>query len=153
MLFLLPIACWPKPVSLPAPSSLALKHATAAGIAAADEQRAQANYANYANNFIPSDGRRWPGMVLWVPALLENAALRSSISRASRRCFHFELHDFLKCCAFRQTPGLAQQKRPAKPGHPNTSSPTLNLEVEQRLTRLKDTEAEAQKKSSAVGTG
>src|SRR5438309_2318025 len=53
LLFLLPTSLLAQPVTLKRAVELALKHATATDIAAADEQRAFAAYRELRNNFIP----------------------------------------------------------------------------------------------------
>ena len=53
VLFLPPAALLAEPLTLRQAVELALKHATAAGISAADEQHASASYRELRNSYIP----------------------------------------------------------------------------------------------------
>src|SRR5437879_6637203 len=95
-LILAPGSLLAEPVTLRHAVELALKHATATDIAAADEQRAFAAYRELRNNFIPQltagAGLGWSH---GFPLSLEGAAPSLFNLTAQSPLYHFELRDFL----------------------------------------------------------
>ena len=96
-LILLPGSLLAEPVTLRHAVELALKHATASSIAAADEQRAFANYRELRNNFIPQvTAGAGLGWSYGFPLSLEGAAPSLFNITAQSALYHFELKDFLR---------------------------------------------------------
>src|SRR5216684_8113450 len=96
LLLLLPTSLRAEPVTLKHAVELALKHATTSGIAAADEQRAFANYRELHNNYIPQvTAGAGLGWSYGFPLSLEGAAPSLFNINAQSPLWHFEMHDFL----------------------------------------------------------
>jgi len=152
LLFVLPTSLLAETIPLKRMVELALKHATSADIAAADEQRADANYRELHNTFIPQvttgAGLGWS---YGFPLSLEGAAPSLFNLTAQSPLFHFELHDFLG--AARADSAAASLRRKDQRNHIIQDTVLSYAELqkwEQRLVRLKDTDAEAQKMQAAV---
>src|ERR1700674_2455216 len=96
LLTLLPTTLFAEPVTLRHAVELALKHATTSSIAAADEQRAFANYRELRNNFIPqATAGAGLGSSYGFPLSLERAAPSLSNITAQSPVYHFKLKDCL----------------------------------------------------------
>src|SRR3984893_15925700 len=95
-LILLPGYLLPEPVTLKHAVELALKHATAYSIAAADEQRAFANYRELRNTIIPQvTAGAGLGWSYGFPLSLEGAAPSLLNVTAQSPLYHFDLKDYL----------------------------------------------------------
>src|ERR1700719_2577018 len=96
-LILLPGSLLAEPVTLRHAVELALKHATASSIAAADEQRAFASYRELRNNFIPQvTAGAGLGWSYGFPLSLEGAAPSLFSINAQSPLYHFELKELLR---------------------------------------------------------
>src|SRR5260370_2379672 len=141
-----------EPVTLRHAVELALKHATAYSIAAADEQRAFANYRELRNNFIPQvTAGAGLGWSYGLPLSLEGAAPSLFNVNAQSPLYHFELKDFLGA-ARGETAGASLRTKDARSQviQATVLSYAELQKWEQRLVRLRDTEADAQKMQGAV---
>jgi len=97
VLILLPGTLLAEPITLRRAVELALKHATASSIAAADEQRAFANYRELRNNWIPQvTAGAGLGWSYGFPLSLEGAAPSLFNVSGQSPIYHFELKDFLR---------------------------------------------------------
>jgi len=152
LLFVLPTSLLAETIPLKRMVELALKHATSADIAAADEQRADANYRELHNTFIPQvttgAGLGWS---YGFPLSLEGAAPSLFNLTAQSPLFHFELHDFLGAARADSAAASLRRKDQRNQIIQDTVLSYAELQKwEQRLVRLKDTDAEAQKMQAAV---
>jgi outer membrane protein TolC len=151
-MILLPLCGWAEPVALRHMVELALKHATTGDIAAADEQRAFANYRELRNNFIPQmTAGAGLGWTYGFPLSLEGAAPSLFNVTAQSPLLHFEMRDFL--AAARADSTVATLRRTDQRNQVIQDTVLSYAELrkwEQRLLRLKDTETDAQKMQAAV---
>jgi outer membrane protein TolC len=152
LLFLLPTSLLAEPVPLRHMVELALKHATATDIAAADEQHAFASYRELRNNIIPQvtvgAGLGWS---YGFPLSLEGAAPSLFNVTAQSPLYHFELHDFLNAArAETRVASLHKNDQRAQVIQDVVLSYAELQKWEQRLARLKDTGADSQKMQAAV---
>src|ERR1700682_4828454 len=141
-----------EPVTLKHAVELALKHATASSIAAADEQRAFANYRELRNNFIPQvTAGAGLGWSYGFPLSLEGAAPSLLNVNAQSPLYDFELKDFLGA-ARAETAGASLRTKDARNQviQDTVLSYAELQKWEQRLVRLRETEADAQKMQAAV---
>ena len=152
LLLLLPTSLLAQPVTLKHAVELALKHATAADIAAADEQRAFAAYRELRNNFIPQlTAGSGLGYSYGFPLSLEGAAPSLFNLTAQSPLYHFELHDFLGAARAETTAATLHKKDQRNQLIQDTVLTYAELlKWEQRLSRLKETEADSQKTQAAV---
>src|ERR1700730_6584687 len=96
LLLMLPASLRAETVTLRRAVELALKHATASGIAAADEQRAFANYRELRNTIIPQvTAGAGLGWSYGFPLSLEGAAPSLLNVTAQSPLYHFDLKDYL----------------------------------------------------------
>jgi outer membrane protein TolC len=151
-LILLPLCGWAEPVPLRRMVELALKHATTADIAAADEQHAFANYRELRNNFIPQlTAGAGLGWTYGFPLSLEGAAPSLFNVTAQSPLLHFEMRDFLAAARADTKVATLHRKDQRDQVIQDTVLSYAELQKwEQRLLRLKDTEADAQKMQAAV---
>src|SRR3982074_621194 len=152
-LLLLPTSLLAEPVTLKHAVELALKHATGSGIAAAEEQHAFAADRELRNNFIPEvTAGAGLGWSYGFPLSLEGAAPSLFNINAQSPLYHFELQDFLKA-ARAETAGASLRSKDQR--NQVTQDTVLSYaelqKWEQRLTGLRETEADAQKMQAAVG--
>jgi outer membrane protein TolC len=152
LLLLLPASLLAETVPLRRMVELALKHATTADIAAADEQHAQANYRELRNSVIPQvTAGAGLGWSYGFPLSLEGAAPSLFNVTAQSPLFHFEMHDFLSAARADTTVASLNRKDQRNQVIQDTVLSYAELQKwEQRLLRLKDTEADAQKMQTAV---
>lgn len=152
LLLLLPASLLAETVPLRRMVELALKHATSADIAAADEQRAQANYRELRNSVIPQvTAGAGLGYSYGFPLSLEGAAPSLFNVTAQSPLFHFEMHDYLGAARADTTVASLNKKDQRNQIIQDTVLSYAELQKwEQRLARLKDTEADAQKMQAAV---
>ena len=152
LLFLLPTSLLAQPVTLKHAVELALKHATAADIAAADEQRALAHYRELRNSFVPQvttgAGLGWS---YGFPLSLEGAAPSLFNINAQSPLFHFEMHDFLGAARAETTgASLRSQDQRNQIIQDTVLSYAELAKWEQRLSRLRDVQAATEQMENAV---
>lgn len=152
LLLLLPTSLLAQPVTLKHVVELALKHATASDIAAADEQRALAHYRELRNNFIPQvttgAGLGWS---YGFPLSLEGAAPSLFNINAQSPLFHFELHDFLEAARAETAGASLRSKEQRNQIIQDTVLSYAELaKWEQRLARLRDVQAATELMEKAV---
>ena len=152
LLFLLPGSLLAEPVTLKHAVELALKHATAADIAAADEQRAFAAYRELRNNFIPQlTAGAGLGWSYGFPLSLEGAAPSLFNLTAQSPIYHFELHDFLGAARAETAAATLRKKDQRNQIIQDTVLTYAQLQKwEKRLSRLKETETDSGKMQAAV---
>src|SRR5258708_302142 len=152
LLLLLPTALRAEPVTLKHAVELALKHATTSGIAAADEQRAFANYRELHNSYIPQvTAGAGLGWSYGFPLSLEGAAPSMLNINAQSPLYHFELKDFLGAARAETAGASLHNKDQRNQVIQDTVLSYAELQKwEQRLARLRETEADAQKMQAAV---
>src|SRR6202045_2293659 len=110
-LILLPGSLLAEPVTLRHAVELALKHAMASSIAAADEQRAFASYRELRNNFIPQvTAGAGLGWSYGFPLSLEGAAPSLFNINAQSPLYHFEFKDFLRAARAETTEASLRSK-------------------------------------------
>src|SRR5260370_32387446 len=141
-----------EPVTLRHAVELALKHATAYSIAAADEQRAFANYRELRNNFIPQvTAGAGLGWSYGFPLSLEGAAPSLFNINAQSPIYHFELQDFLRAARAEIAGSSLRSKDQRNQVIQDTVLSYAELRKwEQRLARLRETEDDAQEMQAAV---
>src|SRR5258707_6687066 len=141
-----------EPVTLRHAVELALKHATAYSIAAADEQRAFANYRELRNNFIPQvTAGAGLGWSYGFPLSLEGAAPSLFNINAQSPLYHFELKDFLRAGRAETAGASLRSKDQRNQVIQDTVLSYAELQKwEQRLAGLRETEADAQRMQAAV---
>jgi outer membrane protein TolC len=151
-LLLLPAYGWADPVPLRHMVELALKHATTVDIAAADEQHAFATYRELRDSFIPQlTAGAGLGWTYGFPLSLEGAAPSLFNITAQSPLLHFEMRDFLAAARTDKAVATLRRKDQRDQVIQDTVLSYAELQKwEQRLLRLKDTEADAQKMQSAV---
>lgn len=152
LLFLLPTSLLAQPVTLKRAVELALKHATATDIAAADEQRAFAAYRELRNNFIPQlTAGAGLGWSYGFPLSLEGAAPSLFNLTAQSPLYHFELRDFLGAARSETTAATLRKKDQRNQVIQDTVLTYAELlKWEQRLSRLKETAADSEQTEAAV---
>ncbi|MGA8763894.1 MAG: TolC family protein, partial [Candidatus Sulfotelmatobacter sp.] len=152
VLLLLPASLLAETVPLKRMVELALKHATSAELAAADEQIAGANYRELRNSYIPQvttgNGLGWS---YGFPLSLEGAAPSLFNLTAQSPLFHFELRDFLGAARADSAAASLRGKDQRNQIIQDTVLSYVELQKwEQRLLRLKESDADAQKMQAAV---
>lgn len=141
-----------EPVPLRQMVELALKHATTAGIAVAEEQRALANYRELRNNFIPQAtlgaGLGWS---YGFPLSLEGAAPSLFNINAQSPLLHFEMRDFLGAARAETVGASLRTKDQRNQVIQDTVLSYAELaKWEQRLARLREVQAASEKMEEAV---
>jgi outer membrane protein TolC len=152
LLLLLPTSLRAEPVTLKHAVELALKHATTSGIAAADEQRAFASYRELHNSYIPQvTAGAGLGWSYGFPLSLEGAAPSLFNISAQSPLYHFELKDFLGAARAETAGASLHNKDQRNQVIQDTVLSYAELQKwEQRLARLRETEADEQKMQAAV---
>src|SRR5207302_370946 len=152
LLFLLPTSLLAQPVTLKRAVELALKHATATDIAAADEQRAFAAYRELRNNFIPQlTAGAGLGWSYGFPLSLEGAAPSLFNINAQSPLWHFEMHDFLGAARAETAGASLRTKDQRNQVIEDTVLSYAELaKWEQRLARLREAQAASEKMEAAV---
>jgi outer membrane protein TolC len=152
LFLLLPTSLLAEPVTLKHAVELALKHATAADIAAADEQRAFANYHELHNAFIPQiTAGAGLGWSYGFPLSLEGAAPSLFNVNAQSPVYHFELRDFLGAARSEINAATLRKKDQRNQIIQDTVLTYAELQKwEKRLSRLKETAADSEKMQAAV---
>jgi len=141
-----------EPVSLKRVVELALAHATGAAIAAADEQRASATYRELHNNYVPqvSTGAGL-GYSYGFPLALEGSAPALFNINAQSALLNPSLRDFMH--AAKVDSAVASLKTKDQRNQVIQDAALSYAELakwEQRLARLQETEAAANKMQEAV---
>jgi outer membrane protein TolC len=149
---LLPSSLLAEPVSLKRVVELALAHATGAGIAAADEQRAAAGYRELRSNYIPqlSTGAGL-GYSYGFPLALEGSAPALFNVNAQSALLNPSLRDFI--LAAKADSAVASMKTKDERNQIIQDAALSYAELakwEQRLAKLQETEADANKMQAAV---
>jgi len=149
---LLPSSLLAEPVSLKRVVELALSHATGAGIAAADEQRAAAGYRELRNNYIPqlSTGAGL-GYSYGFPLALEGSAPALFNINTQSALLNPSLRDFIR--AAKEDSAVASLKTKDERNQIIQDAALSYAELakwEQRLAKLQETEADANKMQAAV---
>jgi outer membrane protein TolC len=149
---LLPTSLLAEPVSLKRVVELALAHATGAAIAAADEQRASATYRELHNNYVPqvSTGAGL-GYSYGFPLALEGSAPSLFSITAQSALLNPSLRDFMH--AAKVDSAVASLKTKDQRNQVIQDAALSYAELakwEQRMARLQETEAAANKMQEAV---
>jgi outer membrane protein TolC len=149
---LLPASLLAEPVSLKRVVELALAHATGTSIAAADEQRASASYRELHNNYIPqvSTGAGL-GYSYGFPLALEGSAPALFNITAQSALLNPSLRDFVH--AAKVDSAVASLKIKDQRNQVIQDAALSYAELakwEQRMARLQETEAAANKMQEAV---
>jgi outer membrane protein TolC len=147
-----PASLLAEPVTLRHAVELALKHATGAAIAAADEQHASAAYRELRNNYIPQAtvgaGLGWS---YGFPLSLEGSAPSLFNINAQSALFHPELRAFMRAAKTESSAASLRSKDQRNQIIQDTVLTYAELQKwEQRLARLHDAEPEAHKMQTAV---
>ncbi len=149
---LLPASLLAEPVPLKRVVELALTHATGAAIAAADEQRAAAGYRELRNNYIPqlSTGAGL-GYSYGFPLALEGSAPSLFNITAQSALLNPSLRDFVRAAKVESAVASLKSKDERNQIIQDAALSYAELaKWEQRLARLQETEADANKMQAAV---
>lgn len=151
-IFSFPAGLWAEQVPLKRVVELALSHATGAAIAAADEQRASAAYRELRNSYVPqlSTGAGL-GFSYGFPLALEGSAPSLFNINAQSALLNPSLREFLR--AAKVDSGVASLKSKDQRNQIIQDAAQSYAELskwEQRLARLQQTEADANKMQAAV---
>jgi outer membrane protein TolC len=149
---LLPASLPAEPVPLRRVVELALSHATSAGIAAADVQRAAAGYRELRDSYIPqlSTGAGL-GYSYGFPLSLEGSAPALFNINAQSALLNPSLREFLKAAKVDSTVASLRTKDLRNQIIQDTALSYAELaKWEQRLAKLQDTQAETNKMEAAV---
>ena len=152
LLLWLPTPVVAEPVPLRQMVELALKHATRAGIAVAEEQRVFANYRELRNSFIPQvTAGAGLGWSYGFPLSLEGAAPSLFNINAQSPLWHFEMHDFLGAARAETAGASLRTKDQRNQVIEDTVLSYAELaKWEQRLARLREAQAASEKMEAAV---
>jgi outer membrane protein TolC len=147
-----PASLLAEPVTLHRAVELALKHATGAGISAADEQHASASYRELRNSYIPQliagAGIGWSD---GFPLSLEGAAPSLFNVNAQSALINPALKDFIHAAQSDVTVSNLHTKDQRNQIVQDTVLSYAELvKWQQRLSRLRETEAAAQQMQAAV---
>ena len=149
---LLPSSLLAEPVSLKRVVELALAHATGAGVAAADEERAAAGYRELRNNYIPQlTTGAGLGYSYGFPLALEGSAPALFNINTQSALLNPSLHDFIR--AAKADSAVASLKTKDERNQIIQDAALSYAELakwEQRLAKLQETEADANKMQTAV---
>jgi outer membrane protein TolC len=151
-LLFLPAALLAEPVTLRQAVDLALKHATGAGIAAADEQHAAASYREQRNSYIPQlNAGAGIGWSDGFPLSLEGAAPSLFNVNAQSALINPALKDFIRAAQSDVTVSTLHSKDQRNQIIQDTVLSYAELaKWEQRLSRLRESQAAAQQTETAV---
>jgi outer membrane protein TolC len=152
-ILLLPTSLLAEPVPLRRMVELALTHATTSAIAAADEQHASAAYHELHNNYIPQlMAGAGLGYSYGFPLSLEGAAPSLFNITAQSALLSPGLSGFLKAARVDTAAASLKSKDQRNQVIQDVVLSYAELQKwEQRLLRLRDTEAESQKMQASVG--
>jgi outer membrane protein TolC len=150
--FLLPCSLLAEPVPLKRVVELALSHASAAAIATADQQHSEAGYRELRDNYIPqiSVGSGL-GYSYGIPLGLEGSAPALFNFNAQSALLNSALRDFARAAKIESTAAAMKSKDQRNQIIQDAAlSYTELAKWEQRLTRLQQTLADADKMQAAV---
>ena len=149
---LLPASLLAEPVPLKRVVELALTHASGAAIAAADQQRADAGYSEVRNNYIPQvNAGAGLGYSYGFPLGLEGSAPSLFNINTQSALLNPSLRDFVR--AARVESAVASLKTKDQRNQIIQDAALSYAELakwEQRLNRLQETQADADKTQAAV---
>lgn len=149
---LLPTTLLAEPIPLKRVVELALSHATGTAIAAADEQHASASYRELHNNYIPqlSTGAGL-GYSYGFPLSLEGSAPSLFNVNTQSALLNPSLRDFVRAAKIDSTVASLKTKDQRNQVIQDAALSYAELaKWEQRLSRLRDTETEANQMQAAV---
>ena len=150
--FLLPASLLAEPVSLKRVVELALTHASGAAIAAADQQRADAGYRDVRDNYVPQvNAGAGLGYSYGFPLGLEGSAPSLFNINTQSALLNPSLRDFVH--AARLESAVASLKNKDQRNQIIQDAALSYAELtkwEQRLARLQETEADADKTQAAI---
>ena len=149
---LLPASLLAEPVPLRQIVELALSHATGAAIAAADEQHASASYRELRNNYVPqiSTGAGL-GYSYGFPLALEGSAPSLFNINTQSALLNPSLRDFVRAAKIDSAVASLKTKDERNQIIQDAAQSYAELaKWEQRLARLQETEADANKMQTAV---
>ena len=152
VVILIPGCMFGEPVPLKRIVELALSHATSAAIASADEQHAVASYRELRDNYIPqlSTGAGL-GYSYGFPLALEGSAPSLFNINTQSALLNSSLRDFIRAAkADSAVASLKNQDQRDQIIQDAAQSYAELAKWEQRLARLQETEAEANKMQNAV---
>jgi outer membrane protein TolC len=151
-IFLPPNSLLAEPVPLKRVVELALSHATAAGITAADEQRAAAAYRDLRDSYIPQiTTGAGLGYSYGFPLSLEGAAPSLFNVNAQSAVLNFSLRELLKAAqADSKVASLTSKDQRNQIIQDAAQSYEELAKWEQRLTKLQESQADADKIQAAV---
>ena len=148
----IPASLLAEPVSLKRVVELALNHATGAAITAADEQRAAASYQELRNNYIPQLATgAGLGYSYGFPLALEGSAPALFNVTAQSALLHPELRSYMR--AAKADSAVASLKTKDERNQIIQDAALSYAELakwEQRLTRLRQSDEDANKMQAAV---
>lgn len=149
---LIPASLLAEPVSLKRVVELALNHATGAAIAAAEEQRAAAGYKELRNNYIPQLATgAGLGYSYGFPLALEGSAPALFNVTAQSALLHPELRAYMRAAKADSAVAVLKTKDERNQIIQDAALNYAELaKWEQRLTRLRQTEEDANKMQTAV---
>jgi outer membrane protein len=152
VLLFLPASLLGEPVTLHHAVDLALKHATGAGIAAADEQHASAGYRELRNNYIPQlNAGAGIGWSDGFPLSLEGAAPSLFNVSAQSAVINLALRDFIHAAQADVTVSTLRTKDQRNQIIQDTVLSYAELaKWQQRLSRLREVEAATKQMEAAV---
>lgn len=147
-----PASLLAEPVTLHHAVDLALKHATGAGIAAADEQHASAGYRELRNNYIPQlNAGAGIGWSDGFPLSLEGAAPSLFNVSAQSAVISLALRDFIHAAQADVTVSTLRTKDQRNQIIQDTVLSYAELaKWQQRLSRLREAEAASKQMEAAV---
>jgi outer membrane protein TolC len=149
---LIPVSMFGEPVPLKRIVELALSHATAAAITAADEQHAAASYRELRDNYIPqvSTGAGL-GFSYGFPLALEGSAPSLFNINTQSALLNSSLRDFIRAAKADSAVASLKSKDQRDQIIQDAAQSYAELaKWEQRLAKLQETEAEANKLQAAV---
>ena len=149
---LIPVSMFGEPVPLKRIVELALSHATAAAITAADEQHAAASYRELRDNYIPqvSTGAGL-GFSYGFPLALEGSAPSLFNINTQSALLNSSLRDFIRAAKADSAVASLKSKDQRDQIIQDAAQSYAELaKWEQRLAKLQETEAEANKLKTAV---
>jgi outer membrane protein TolC len=149
---LIPVSMFGEPVPLKRIVELALSHATAAAITAADEQHAAASYRELRDNYIPqvSTGAGL-GFSYGFPLALEGSAPSLFNINTQSALLNSSLRDFIRAAKADSAVASLKSKDQRDQIIQDAAQSYAELaKWEQRLAKLQETEAEANKLQTAV---
>jgi outer membrane protein len=152
VLFLPPAALLAEPLTLRQAVELALKHATAAGISAADEQHASASYRELRNSYIPQlNAGAGIGWSDGFPLSLEGSAPSLFNVNAQSALINPALKDFIRAAKSEVIVSTLHTKDERNQIIQDTVlSYTELAKWEQRLSRLREVQVTEEQMESAV---